>query len=99
MFGPLLPFLSDSQASVDALLRRAADLKIDVIWVDALNPRPRVWPSVAGLLREKFPELREHYRRILFDRQAREAYIHQLRDRVARAARRFSLTDRVAGCV
>lgn len=31
MFGPLLPFLSDSQASIDGLFQRAADLKIDVI--------------------------------------------------------------------
>jgi len=33
MFGPLLPFLSDSQAAIEALLGRAADLGIDRIWV------------------------------------------------------------------
>ncbi len=99
MFGPLLPFLSDSQTSIDGLFQRAADLKIDVIWVDALNPRPRVWPSIISLLKDEFPELCERYRRILFDRQTREAYINQLRHRVARAARRFALTDRLAGCI
>ena len=31
MFGPLLPFLSDSQAAIDALLERAAELGIDRI--------------------------------------------------------------------
>ena len=41
MFGPLLPFLSDSQAQIDALLGRAADLGVDRVWIDALNPRPR----------------------------------------------------------
>jgi DNA repair photolyase len=51
MFGPLLPFLSDGEKDIDGLFARAADLKVDVIWVDALNPRPRVWPSVAALLR------------------------------------------------
>ena len=55
MFGPLLPFLSDSQAAIDALLERAADLGVDRVWVDALNPRPRVWPAIADLLRAKFP--------------------------------------------
>ncbi len=99
MFGPLLPFLSDSQESIDSMFQRAADLAIDVIWVDALNPRPRVWPSVAGLLREKFPDLRARYSKILFEAKTREAYLTQLRNRVARAARRFSLADRVAGCV
>ena len=67
MFGPLLPLLSDSQAAVDALLEQAADLGIDRIWVDALNPRPRVWPAIADLLRTKFPELLQPCRKILFD--------------------------------
>jgi len=98
MFGPLLPFLSDSQEAIDGLLARAADLEIDVIWVDALNPRPRVWPAVAELLRTRFPELRERYRQVLFDHQARAEYLEQLRSRVARAAERFSLGDRLAGC-
>lgn len=99
MFGPLLPFLSDGQDSIDAMFGRAADLRVGTIWVDALNPRPRVWPSVAGLLRERFPDLRERYARILFDRRVRERYIDGLRDRVARAAERFAVTERIAGCM
>ena len=99
MFGPLLPLLSDSQASIEAMFRRAAELETDTIWVDALNPRPRVWPAVAALLRDRFPELREPYQRILFDRQAREAYLAQLRGRVATVARQLSLSDRVSACM
>lgn len=98
MFGPLLPFLSDSQRVIDALFVFAADSRIDVIWADALNPRPRVWPSVAALLREEFPELRERYARLLFDRRARALYLHQLRERVERAAVRCRITDRLCGC-
>jgi DNA repair photolyase len=98
MFGPLLPFLSDDQQSIDLLLQRAADLAIDTIWVDALNPRPKVWPAVAALLREWFPDLRERYGRLLFERSARDAYLVQLRHRVTRAISRFSLTDRVTVC-
>ncbi|HUU21407.1 MAG TPA: radical SAM protein [Phycisphaerae bacterium] len=98
MFGPLLPALSDDGASIEAMLRRAADLGIDRIWVDALNPRPRVWPAVAELLQTRFPELREHYRRVLFDKPARGAYLAELGDRVARAAKRLRLADRVARC-
>ena len=99
MFGPLLPFLSDSQRSIDALFLRAADLGVDVIWVDALNPRPKVWPAVDSLLRQKFPDLRERYRLLLFDQQERRAYLQKLRARVAVAVRRFSLQGRVASCV
>ncbi|HUT23569.1 MAG TPA: radical SAM protein [Sumerlaeia bacterium] len=99
MFGPLLPFLSDGQASIEAMFQRAADLGVDVIWVDALNPRPRVWDSVASLLRESFPDLRERYRQVLFESRARESYRAEVRSRVMRAARRFSLSDRLSGCI
>jgi DNA repair photolyase len=98
MFGPLLPFLSDDQASIDALFQQAADLAVDVIWVDALNVRPRVWPAISALLRAKFPELHERYRQILFEPQARESYLAQLRGRVNAAARRFSLQDQSTVC-
>ena len=99
MFGPLLPFLSDSQADIDALLKRAADLGVDAIWVDALNPRPRVWHAVADLLRAEFPDLLPRYQRILFDGPSRREYLGELRARIDRAARRASLTDRVAACM
>ena len=99
MFGPLLPFLSDGQASIDALLDCAADLSIDRIWVDALNPRPRVWPAVAELLRAKFPELLQSYRKLLFDPPSRTMYLKELRHRIDGAARRKRLTDRVAACM
>ena len=55
MFGPLLPGLSDTPESLDALCRQAAALEVDAIWVDAMNPRPRVWPAVAALVRAEFP--------------------------------------------
>jgi DNA repair photolyase len=99
MFGPLLPYLSDSQTAIDALLEQAADLGVDRIWVDALNPRPRVWPAVAELLRANFPELLLPYRKILFDGASRTQYMQELRARVDDAARRMSLTDRVAACM
>jgi len=98
MFGPLLPFLSDSQETMDALFQRAAELDVNVIWTDVLNPRPRVWDSVAALLRREFPDLLERYRRMLFDAENRAGYIQQVRGRITRAAHEFGLTDRVAGC-
>jgi DNA repair photolyase len=98
MFGPLLPGLSDDQASLDALFQRAADLDVGSIWVDKLNPRPRVWPAVSQLLRKQFPDLLAIYRRILFDSTARETYATELRARVAQAAERASVSDRMSVC-
>jgi DNA repair photolyase len=99
MFGPLLPFLSDSQAQIDALLVRAADLGVDRVWIDALNPRPRIWSAVADLLRAEFPDLLQSYGKALFDPPSRAAYLKDLRNRIEDAARRQSLTDRVAACM
>jgi len=98
MFGPLLPWLSDGQDSLDALFGRAAELGVGVIWVDALNPRPRVWPSVAQLLRREYPELHEPCSRMLHQAEARAAYLTALRERVRQAARRAGIEDRIAGC-
>jgi len=98
MFGPLLPGLFDDQASLDALFQRAADAAVDVIWVDALNPRPRVWPAVARLLHDHFPDLLSFYQRVLFNCQVRQQYLTALRDRVARAANRHRLAKRLTMC-
>jgi DNA repair photolyase len=98
MFAPLLPFLSDTRESLEAMFERAADLGVDQIWVDALNPRPKVWESVVKLLRAEFPNLREAYRRVLFNAGERETYLAETRNRVAAAAARFSLQDRLTGC-
>ena len=98
MFGPLLPFLSDNQSSIDSMFQRASDLSVDIIWVDALNARPKVWPSVAKLLSKRFPDLFNQYRQILFDYKSRTEYLSKLRQLVAGSAKQFSLTDCVVEC-
>ncbi|NIA15589.1 MAG: radical SAM protein [Nitrospiraceae bacterium] len=96
MFGPVLPFLSDDQASIDAFFERAAEVKVDAIWVDALNARPEVWPSVKILLERHHPDLVERYQRVLYWDRVRTAYRRGLRERVLRAAERYHLESRVS---
>lgn len=98
MFGPLLPFLSDDSESLGALFACAAQLDVDVIWTDALNPRPRVWESVADLLRRQYPRLLRRYGNILFDPEMRAAYRAALRERVLAAAERAQVKERLRGC-
>jgi len=98
MFGPLLPFLSDDQDSLDGMFSRAAALDVDVIWVDALNRRPRVWSSVAALLDREYAELKQSYSRLLFSDEERKVYLSGLRRRVRRAAKQYGLEDRLRGC-
>jgi DNA repair photolyase len=99
MLGPLLPFLSDSEVAIDGLLERVAELGVGRIWVDGLNPRPRVWPAVAALLRANFPDLLHPYRQILFDRPCRARYLEELRERIGAVSHRKGLTNRVAACM
>jgi DNA repair photolyase len=99
MFGPILPFLYDSPDALEGLFERAAECDVDVIWVDGLNPRPKVWEAVQALLRQRFPDLEDRYRRVLFSPVVRTAYLDGLRERVNRAARRFRMLGRVRGCV
>jgi DNA repair photolyase len=99
MFGPLLPFISDNDEDIYALLERAAALDVDTIWVDAFNPRPKVWESTSALLDTHFPGLRERYRQVLFVAPYRTAYLAALHDHIARAADRLHIADRVSTCV
>lgn len=98
MFGPLLPFLSDSPASIAALVECAADARVGTIWFDALNPRPRVWPAVASLLRQHYPDLQGQYSKILFSPHERAEYLNALRRRIENVAKRFRLVDRLFVC-
>jgi DNA repair photolyase len=99
MIGPVLPFLSDDDKSVRALLERAAALNVGRVWVDAFNPRPKVWESASALLDASFPGLRERYARVLFSAPVRAAYLAGLCDRVNRIAGDLRIADRVYACM
>ena len=98
MFGPLLPFLYDDQTAVDALFERAAASQVDRIWVDVMNPRPKVWPSVAELLDNMYPGLKERYARIFYSEPVRKAYCEAVHKRVRSAVARFHLEKKIDGC-
>ncbi|MBU0617520.1 MAG: radical SAM protein [Planctomycetes bacterium] len=95
MFGPLLPEISDEDEALARLFALAAEIDVDRIWTDMLNPRPRVWPSVQTVLRRHRPELHECYRRLMFDPACRRTYQQQLDGRIRRAARNVGLTGRL----
>ncbi len=95
MFGPLLPEISDTPEALAKLFALAAEADVDQIWTDALNSRPRVWPSVQKLLRLRWPRLYEHYRSLLFDRTFRTRYLDKLDKRVRHAAAQAGLTSRL----
>jgi DNA repair photolyase len=99
MFGPILPFLSDDERSIEAMLRLAAQQNVDAVWFDALNLRPRVWSAIAALVQREFPDLLPRYSKILFDREFRTNYLAEVRSRLERAASQSELKGRVHPCM
>jgi DNA repair photolyase len=95
MFGPLLPEISDTEEALARLFTLAAGTDVDLVWTDMLNPRPRVWPSVQGVLGRHRPDLLPHYRRLMFDPAERSAYKRQLDGRIRRAAREAGVAARL----
>ena len=96
MFGPLLPGISDTPDTLDELFGLAARVQVDRIWTDALNLRPRVWPSIQAFLRSRRPELLPLYGRVLFDQAHRARYVAELHARIQRAAAKAAVSDRLA---
>jgi DNA repair photolyase len=95
VFGPLLPGFSDDPPSLRQLMSLAQEAQVDHIWTDAMNPRPRVWPSVRGFLETHHPELLPHYREVLFDSTRRQRYRTELGERVRAAASEAGLAKRL----
>jgi DNA repair photolyase len=98
MFAPLLPFLSDTQAVLNSMFALAAEHKVETVLVDALNPRPRVWTSIAPFLNRHFPDLTPRYGEVLFNQESRKLYLDELRERVNAAARKARISDCVEVC-
>ncbi|HSW44844.1 MAG TPA: radical SAM protein [Phycisphaerae bacterium] len=95
MFGPLLPGISDTDDALRRLFSLAAEARVDRIWTDPLNARPRVWPAVQQVLRRHCPDLYELYRRVLFDPAFRQRYRCDVRSRICQAARRTRVESRL----
>ncbi|OGO44930.1 MAG: hypothetical protein A2Z05_02050 [Chloroflexi bacterium RBG_16_60_22] len=96
--GPLMPGLSDSDENVAQLLEAVKDAGIDYCYVDRLNPRFGVWPSLKGMLQKRFPHLVEVYRKLLYDVGAREEYSVRLIQSINALARRQGLDDKIVLC-
>lgn len=95
MFAPLLPGISDTPEALGRLCAIAAEARVDRIWTDGLNARPRVWPSVQALLRRRRPDLYELYQDILFNSAFRRDYRREMKARLRRAARAAGVADRM----
>lgn len=96
--GPFMPFLSDTDENIDALFSNLAEIGIDSIYVDKLNPRPCVWDSIKAFLSENYPYLISHYGKIMYNQQDRENYIASLKQLISMKAKKYDLSEKIAFC-
>lgn len=94
--GPLMPHLSDTEESLRSLLNAVRVVGADYFYIDRLNPRYGVWPSLKGLLQERFPHLTEEYKKILFRKPVREEYSLTLAKTVSKQARQMGLAGKMS---
>jgi len=96
--GPLMPRLSDNEENLTQLFQAGKDAGVDYFYVDRLNPRFGVWPSLKGILQKHSPHLIAVYRKLLYDVGAREEYSGKLITSINSLARKQGLDDKIVLC-
>ncbi len=97
--GPLLPFLSDTEENITALLKAVKETGADYFYLDKLNLRYGVWPSLLKLLHGHYPDLVTDYRKIFFDDYVKTAYADELASRARRIAGKLGMADKMTLCM
>lgn len=97
--GPLLPYLSDTEANLSPLLRAVKNAGVDYFYVDHLNRRFEVWQSLKGMLQVHFPELINVYHKLLFDENAGNEYSERLVLSINCLARKQGLDGKMRLCL
>ncbi|HUV52741.1 MAG TPA: radical SAM protein [Dehalococcoidia bacterium] len=96
--GPLLPYLSDTEANLILLLKAVKEVDADYFYVDRLNPRFGLWPPLKSLLEEHFPDLITEYQQILFEELIRIKYSERLISKVSHLSRQQGLDGKMTLC-
>jgi DNA repair photolyase len=77
-FGPILPFFSDSEESIQSLLERLRKMGIEKICFDKMNYLNDKWGKVKMLLNRNFPEALSYYQRVAEDGRLYSARLRAL---------------------
>jgi DNA repair photolyase len=97
--GPLLPFISDSEENITALLKAVKEIGVDSFLVDKLNLRYGVWPALTTFLRKHYPDLLAQYRKIYFDPALKATYLENFTAKVNAVAVKLGIADKMTLCI
>jgi DNA repair photolyase len=93
--GPLMPFITDTEENITAVLKAIKEAGVDSFYVDKLNLRYGVWPDLLKLLMDHYHALIPEYRKVCFDQAAKEAYRDRLSQTVRDIAGRLGLAGKM----
>lgn len=96
--GPLLPLVTDTEENIDCLFKMVSPLPLSYIYIDRLNLRYGVWPSILSYLKRENPPLIFKYRQIFFNSEANFIYEERLKEKVKNIAKEYNLQDRLNFC-
>ena len=89
LLAPILPGITDSTASLDAVARAAADHDAAFLGTSTLRLAPLVKEQYLGFVSRQYPDLLERYDRAYFGSNAPREYQRALDERVDRIRRRY----------
>lgn len=96
--GPLMPYLSDTEDSIHTLFNILKLFNLTYVYVDILNPRWGVWPSLKVFLGDKYPYLIEEYQNILFCQSSRMVYSQNVKMLVQKLAKDHAIEEKLKFC-
>ena len=84
-FGPILPFLSNK--NLEEFFEKLSSLT-DYFYVDKLNLKPGVWGKCEKILKEKYPEILEKWKKIFFEKSS---YYQEIKREIEEIAKKKNL--------
>ncbi|MEM2933393.1 MAG: radical SAM protein [Methanocellales archaeon] len=87
--GPIMPFISDRNGSLEELLRAIADSGVSYILIDKLRMKPGIWDNIEKFLVDYDATLIPSYKEILFKRD--DSYFINVRRRVMELCKQLGL--------
>ncbi len=86
--GPVLPYITDSEESLNGLFQSFERAKVDSVLVDRLNMRWGVWPAIVGFLEQHYPDLIPEYKRIFW---SRNDYFERLKLKITKLCKEYDV--------
>lgn len=86
--GPILPLITDTDENLRNIIQSVADVNVDCLLVDRLNMRWGVWFSVLNFLRQNYPKLIPHYKRIFW---SKNNYYVKLKSKILKLCKEYNV--------